>query len=422
MPQRAGTVFLWDNIMAALPAVPPFLAGFARARWGRPEQLQHPAGLHVQLHPSTILVHCSPGCQPLVHQPWQPLCRPASLPSHLSATLGLAAAPLKAAADGEQAGQRCSLPQPLLLWVLSSRRRRCYLPSLAPSPALAGMRLPTSPLWRQASTPWVSARGLALGMPLPARELWLLHPLPSHAAVLTCTLAHGAALAGVVQLRNELSSSFGVELPPTVTFDYPTPAALARFMAQHGQGAGVPSAAAAPTAPLAEPAAAAQGPGAAPEAAPAARLSAEDVAASVATIVATVLGTEVAADEPLMAAGLDSLGQSPSLAFTGCACCHLHLLLLSVASAAHAAGAIQLRNAITERFGVELPVTAALDFPTITALAAFVAQSLAPAATQSSTGVLVAAANLAASVTDELGEQRLPCKPHMLYCARRRAD
>lgn len=76
----------------------------------------------------------------------------------------------------------------------------------------------------------------------------------------------------------------------------------------------------------------------------------QDMVAEVASIVATVIGADVAADEPLMAAGLDSLG------------------------------AVQLRNAITERFGVELPPTAALDFPTVLALACFVAQSVAPAA------------------------------------------
>ena len=41
---------------------------------------------------------------------------------------------------------------------------------------------------------------------------------------------------------------------------------------------------------------------------------------------------------------------------------------------------MQLRNAMTERFGVELPLTAALDYPTVLALAGFVAQNVAPAA------------------------------------------
>lgn len=43
------------------------------------------------------------------------------------------------------------------------------------------------------------------------------------------------APAGAVQLRNELANSLGVALPPTVTFDYPTPASLASFIA--GQAA-----------------------------------------------------------------------------------------------------------------------------------------------------------------------------------------
>ena len=47
------------------------------------------------------------------------------------------------------------------------------------------------------------------------------------------------------------------------------------------------------------------------------------------------------------------------------------------------AGAVQLRNAITERFGIELPPTAALDFPTVQALAGYVVQSVAPASAAS---------------------------------------
>lgn len=38
------------------------------------------------------------------------------------------------------------------------------------------------------------------------------------------------------------------------------------------------------------------------------------------------------------------------------------------------AGAIQLRNALGQEFGVDLPPTAALDFPTVLSLANFVAQ------------------------------------------------
>lgn len=39
------------------------------------------------------------------------------------------------------------------------------------------------------------------------------------------------ALAGAVELKNAVSSKFGIELPATVTFDYPSTVALATFVA-----------------------------------------------------------------------------------------------------------------------------------------------------------------------------------------------
>ena len=42
---------------------------------------------------------------------------------------------------------------------------------------------------------------------------------------------------GAVELRNSLSSAFGVDLPPTAMFDYPTIAALARFLETAAGGA-----------------------------------------------------------------------------------------------------------------------------------------------------------------------------------------
>jgi len=61
------------------------------------------------------------------------------------------------------------------------------------------------------------------------------------------------------------------------------------------------------------------------------------------TLLADLLGERVAADQPLMEAGLDSIG------------------------------AVELRNAVAAKFGVDLPATATFDFPTLGALAAHVA-------------------------------------------------
>ena len=64
--------------------------------------------------------------------------------------------------------------------------------------------------------------------------------------------------------------------------------------------------------------------------------------------VAGVLGERVAPDQPLMEAGLDSIG------------------------------AVELRNAVSAKFGVELAATASLDHPTAAALAAHIAAIMGP--------------------------------------------
>lgn len=55
---------------------------------------------------------------------------------------------------------------------------------------------------------------------------------------------------------------------------------------------------------------------------------------------------------------------------------------------------------------MEVPATAALDFPTVLALAGFVARSLAPSSQQSSAGQLATAVSLDAAWSDSSGE---PC-------------
>ena len=79
-----------------------------------------------------------------------------------------------------------------------------------------------------------------------------------------------------------------------------------------------------------------------------AAVSREAVAEQVAAAVAAVLGGPVPASASLMEAGLDSLG------------------------------AVELRNALSKQFGLELPATLTFDYPTTTAIAGFIADSIAP--------------------------------------------
>lgn len=133
---------------------------------------------------------------------------------------------------------------------------------------------------------------------------------------------------GAVQLRNELAGAFAVELSPTVTFDHPSPAALASHIAAHmpAHGSGVDKI-------VTELPAALEG-----TVVKTIPLEPRNVLSDVMSVIESVIGSVIGPDDPLMASGLDSLG------------------------------AVQLRTAIGERFGVDLPPTAALDFPTASAL------------------------------------------------------
>ena len=102
-----------------------------------------------------------------------------------------------------------------------------------------------------------------------------------------------------VELRNSLMSAFGLELPATVTFDHPSIEALAAFVrqqlaAQHQQqqATGFDGSMGSLNAPPA--------------------LDTAAVQSEVATIVAGLLGAKVEPDQPLMEAGLDSLGEAPA--------------------------------------------------------------------------------------------------------------
>ena len=134
-------------------------------------------------------------------------------------------------------------------------------------------------------------------------------------------MAAGLDSVGAVELKNAVSAAFGLELPATVTFDYPTVQALSGYISQnaarqHQSGSTANTSAAIE----------------------ATRQALLDIAAG-------VLGTDVAGDQPLMEAGLDSVGS------------------------------VELRNAVQSAFGVELPATVTFDYPTVDALSTFVLSS-----------------------------------------------
>lgn len=268
-----GNLFLWDNIIKVLPAVPAFLDEFAR-----PEVLEaKKKALDARTAAATRLP--------------------------ISSTVPSSSAP----------GKRRS-------------RRRGRGGGRRQAAASAGR----APQQQQQAATSAAVLGVILD---------IMENLGGAASPEQPFMDSGIDSLGAVQLRNEIATAFGVELQPTVTFDHPTPAALANHVALQVSGdsiIAVPDGVA-----VEQPVEQQQE---STEAASTSALATADVLPDVMSVVENVLGTAVGPEDPLMASGLDSLG------------------------------AVQLRNAISERFGVELPATAALDFPTGSALATHIAK------------------------------------------------
>ena len=175
---------------------------------------------------------------------------------------------------------------------------------------------------------------------------------------------------GAVELRTALNKAFNVELPATVTFDFPTVNALAgcintelemvaqqeeeeeEIQHQASRQAAAAAAAVASAAAVARAAVASTSSATARQTLPPQNqqqkvsLSSAEINRKVAITVQKLLGAEVAPDQPLMEAGLDSLG------------------------------AVELRTALNGAFHVDLPATVTFDYPTIAALSAFIAANL----------------------------------------------
>ncbi|KAK3233921.1 hypothetical protein CYMTET_55810 [Cymbomonas tetramitiformis] len=154
---------------------------------------------------------------------------------------------------------------------------------------------------------------------------------------------------GAVELRNGLAKAVGMELPGTLVFDYPSVGALAGYLTtQVGGDGGMDEDSEEDSDEeyeVAAPRRRRQVKKASKKKVPKAKASSEEqtqaLIAQVTETVAGVIGASPSADEPLMDAGLDSLG------------------------------AVELRNGLAKAVGMELPGTLVFDYPSVGALAGY---------------------------------------------------
>ncbi|KAK9834736.1 hypothetical protein WJX74_008822 [Apatococcus lobatus] len=143
----------------------------------------------------------------------------------------------------------------------------------------------------------------------------------------------GLESLGAIELRTAIQQETGVNLPATFAFDHPNIASMAVFLAAEAHFPSLrlfQSLAERPPVP-----------------------QQQDLLPKLQGMVQDILGSSVAANQPLMEAGLDSLA------------------------------AIELRNAIASHFSITLPATAVFDHPTLAALASLISGMLAASARQS---------------------------------------
>ena len=186
---------------------------------------------------------------------------------------------------------------------------------------------------------------------------------------------------GSVELRNAVGAAFQLDLPATAAFDCPSIGALAKYVASRlpaFQEGAVPdkccdASAASPAARRlrAPPSCWMQN----QQRQPASHgQTTDDVALAVSAAVAEVLGTVPGAEQPLMEVRcvcIVCIVQSPWQKQE-----MLGVYPLNLQAGLDSLGTVELRNALTAKFSVDLPATAVFDYPTVGSLAAFIARQL----------------------------------------------
>ena len=146
-------------------------------------------------------------------------------------------------------------------------------------------------------------------------------------------VAAGLDSLGAVELRNSLEERTGLQLSPTLLFDYPTVDEVVAHLQTLVPEARARDQVSLMEADLGHAQAQAQAQAQAP--------SAEYLQQEVSEAVSAILGAQVDLTQPLVAAGIDSLG------------------------------AVELRNNLEERMGCQLPPTLLFDYPTVSDLAGY---------------------------------------------------
>ena len=146
---------------------------------------------------------------------------------------------------------------------------------------------------------------------------------------------------GAVELRDTLATQFAMDIPATLVFDHPSTAAIAAFLSSRMSMAH-PSI---PSRPAAAASTAAGRPVGTPHSATPGK---DDVMSIILETLQELVGLQVQPMQPLMDAGLDSLGT------------------------------VELRSSLSSRFSLDLPATVIFNHPSADALAMFIAKQLHP--------------------------------------------